>query len=175
MKTAKRYSHVDCQICQNQKSNFIQNFRGRDFNVLSMYIFELLIFKMWLSFARQQVLSPSSIDHNPESWSITLTDCLTARFYVPITNWEHFFNLCKSFPKVWSRKASYPNANYKTYFFMIYDGRNQVWTCSVAQRSAVWKRFWFVSVETCDWSQNIWGQLLIKTKHETFGTKLRAK
>lgn len=71
MKTAKRYSHVDCQICQNQKSNFIQNFRGRDFNVLSMCIFELLIFKIWLSFARQQVLSPSSIDHNPESWSIS--------------------------------------------------------------------------------------------------------
>lgn len=35
-------------------------------------------------------LSPSSIDHNPESWSIKLTDCLTARFYVPITNGEHF-------------------------------------------------------------------------------------
>lgn len=58
---------------------------------------------------------------------------------------------------------------------MIYDGRNQVWTCSVAQGSAVWKQFWFVSVETCDWSQNIRGQLLIKTKHETFGTKFKGQ
>lgn len=89
MKTAKRYSHVDCQICQNQKSNFIQNFLGRDLNVLSMYIFELLIFKFGCHLPASK-LSPSSIDHNPESWSTELTDCLTARFYVPITNWEHF-------------------------------------------------------------------------------------
>lgn len=56
---------------------------------------------------------------------------------------------------------------------MIYDGRNQVWTCSVAQGSAVWKQFWFVSVETCDISKHVGSTL--KQNTGSFGTKFKGQ